>query len=181
MTEPPTGGGPVGRASSLEAGDPVGGSRLMRRDMLRAKVHRIRVTERDVEYEGSLSLDSELMQAAGMLPFERVEVYDVDNGNRFATYLIEAAPGSGDCCVNGAAARLVELGDKLILASYASLDEDELADHRPQLVLIGEDNRISRCGRSGVGRREGGSGRAVTRVERAQGRNSASKSATSLA
>lgn len=116
----------------------------MQREMLRAKVHRIRVTERDIEYEGSLSLDTELMKAAEMLPFERIDVYDVDNGNRFSTYLIEGRPGSGDCCVNGAAARLVELGDKLIIAAYCSLDESEVRSHRPMLVLIGEDNKISR-------------------------------------
>ena len=86
----------------------------------------------------------ELMDAAGMLPFERVEVYDVDNGNRFATYLIEGAASSGECCVNGAAAHLVGIGDKLILAAYASVDEAKLPHHRPKLVLIGEDNRISR-------------------------------------
>jgi aspartate 1-decarboxylase len=116
----------------------------MKRQMLRAKVHRIQVTERDIEYEGSLSLDPELMQAADMLPFERVDVYDVDNGNRFSTYLIEGRPGSGDCCVNGAAARLVELGDKLIIAAYCGIDEAQVREHRPMLVLIGEDNKISR-------------------------------------
>jgi aspartate 1-decarboxylase len=76
----------------------------MKREMLRAKIHRITVTERNVAYEGSLTLDRDLMDAADMLPYERIEVYDVDNGNRFATYLIEGARGSGDCCVNGAAA-----------------------------------------------------------------------------
>ncbi len=117
----------------------------MRRDMLRAKVHRIKVTERDIEYEGSLSLDSELMHAADMLPFERIDVYDVDNGNRFSTYLIEGRPGSGDCCVNGAAARLVELGDKLIIAAFCSLEESEVRRHQPKLILIGEDNKITRA------------------------------------
>jgi len=115
----------------------------MRRDMLRAKVHRIKVTERDVAYEGSLSLDPVLMQAADMLPYERIEVYDVDNGNRFATYLIEGRPGSGDCCVNGAAARMVEIGDKLIIAAYVSIEESEVRRHRPKLVFIGDDNKIS--------------------------------------
>ncbi len=114
----------------------------MTREMLRAKIHRITVTERDVEYEGSLGLDSELMRACGMLPYERIDVYDVDNGNRFSTYLIEAPAGSGTCSVNGAAARLVEVGHKLILASYAALDEAELPGHRPRVVLIGEGNRI---------------------------------------
>lgn len=114
----------------------------MQRHMLKAKIHRIRVTERDLEYEGSLTLDPELMDAAEMLPFERVEIYDVDNGKRFATYLIRGEPGSGDCCLNGAAAHMVELGDRLILAAYAMMDDAEIAAHRPKLVLIGDDNRI---------------------------------------
>jgi len=114
----------------------------MRREMLRAKVHRIKVTERDIEYEGSLSLDTELMKAAEMLPFERIDVYDVDNGNRFSTYLIEGERGSGACCVNGAAARLVSIGDKLILASYGTVAEKDLPQHRPRVVLVGEGNRV---------------------------------------
>jgi aspartate 1-decarboxylase len=115
---------------------------MMRRDVLRAKVHRITVTERDVEYEGSLTLDVDLMRAADMRPYERVEVYDVDNGQRFATYLIEGPAGSGACCVNGAAARLVEVGHRLILACYASLGEHELAGHAPIVVLVDERNRL---------------------------------------
>ena len=115
---------------------------MINRTMLRAKVHRISVTQRDLEYEGSLTLDRELMDAAGMLPFERVDVYDIDNGNRFSTYLIEGEPGSGACCVNGAAAHLVEDGHKLILAAYAEVPEAELAGHRPQIVLVGKGNRI---------------------------------------
>lgn len=111
------------------------------RTMLRAKIHRITVTMRDLEYEGSLTLDPVLMQAADMVPFERIEVYDVDNGNRFATYLIEGEPGQGECCVNGAAAHLVGLGDKLILASYVDLPDDEAAAHRPTIVLVDERNR----------------------------------------
>ena len=114
----------------------------MNRQMLRSKIHRIAVTECDVEYEGSLTLDPVLMQAAGMVPFERIDVYDVDNASRFSTYLIEGEPGSGDCCVNGAAARLVNMGDKLILASYCSVEDDDVATHRPTVVLVGESNTI---------------------------------------
>jgi len=114
----------------------------MDRTMLRAKIHRIRVTECDVDYEGSLTLDTELMELADMVPYERVEVYDVDNGNRFATYLIEGEPASGACCVNGAAARLVSVGDKLILASYGPVAEKDVARHRPRVVLVGEGNRV---------------------------------------
>lgn len=113
----------------------------MTREMLRAKIHRITVTDRNVDYDGSLTLDAALMEAAGMLPWERVEIYDVDNGNRFATYLIEGPPGSGTCCVNGAAARLVEPGHKVIVAAYAALEAHELAGHRPRVVLVGADNR----------------------------------------
>jgi aspartate 1-decarboxylase len=114
----------------------------MKRHMLRAKIHRISVTERDIEYEGSLTLDVELMRAADLRSYERIEVYDVDNGSRFATYVIEGPAGSGACCVNGAAARLVEKGDKLILAAYADVDESELAAWRPTLVVMGEENRV---------------------------------------
>lgn len=115
----------------------------MDRTMLRAKIHRIAVTERDLAYEGSLTLDAELMRAADMLPNERVEVYDVDNGNRFATYLIEGRPGSGECCVNGAAAHLVGVGDKLILASYTTVPDADARQHEPTVVLIGANNEIT--------------------------------------
>mgnify|MGYP001110136025 FL=1 len=115
----------------------------MTREMLRAKVHRITVTERNVEYEGSLTLDAALMEACDMLPYERVEVYDVDNGNRFATYLIEGERGGGACCVNGAAARLVERGHRLILACYAAMDEASARAHRPRVVLVDAANRVA--------------------------------------
>ena len=114
----------------------------MTREMLRAKVHRITVTECDVEYEGSLTLDRELMDACGMVPFERIDVYDVDNANRFSTYLIEGPPGSGACCVNGAAARLVGVGHKIIIAAYASVDDKDVATHVPKIVLVDDANRL---------------------------------------
>jgi len=114
----------------------------MIRQMLRAKIHRIAVTERNVQYEGSLTLDAGLMRAADLRPFEKIEVYDVTNGSRFATYVIVGPEGGGDCCVNGAAARLVERGDTLILAAYAGVDESELDGWRPKVVVIGEGNRI---------------------------------------
>jgi aspartate 1-decarboxylase len=114
----------------------------MKREMLRAKIHRITVTERDVEYEGSLALDADLMKACDMVPFEKIDVYDVDNGNRFSTYLIEGAPGSMVCSVNGAAAHLVEVGDKLILCAYAAVDEADVPAHRPKVILVTNDNRI---------------------------------------
>lgn len=114
----------------------------MTRRMLRAKVHRIAVTEREVEYEGSLTLDAELMRAGDFKAYEAIDVYDVTNGQRFSTYLIEGPAGSGACCVNGAAARLVERGDRLILAAFCQVDEAQVDDWRPTLVVIGDDNAI---------------------------------------
>ena len=114
----------------------------MIRSFLRSKIHRATVTEANVEYEGSITIDRHLMNAAGLVPFERVEVYDVDNGNRFATYVIEGEPGSGDICVNGAAARLVRPGDKVIIACYCMLHEGEVVDHKPKLVFVDARNRI---------------------------------------
>lgn len=114
----------------------------MNRTMFRAKVHRIRVTECDVEYEGSLTLDAALMEAATMVPYERVEVYNIDNGNRFATYLIEGDRGSGQCCVNGAAAHMVTEGDRLILATYTTIDDEELEGYEPRVVVVDGANRI---------------------------------------
>ena len=115
----------------------------MTREMLRAKVHRITVTECDVAYEGSLTLDRELMDACGMVEFERVDVYDVDNASRFSTYLIEGERGSGACCVNGAAARLVEVGHKVIIAAYAAVPEAEIRTHVPKIVLVDDANRLT--------------------------------------
>jgi aspartate 1-decarboxylase len=114
----------------------------MTREMLRAKVHRITVTECDVEYEGSLTLDRDLMDACDMVPFERIDVYDVDNANRFSTYLIDGPRGSGACCVNGAAARLVSVGHKVIIAAYGAVDEDGVATHLPKIVLVDDANRL---------------------------------------
>ena len=114
----------------------------MTREMLRAKVHRITVTERNVEYEGSLTLDAGLMESCGMVPYERIDVFDVDNASRFSTYLIEGERGSGACEVNGAAAHLVNMGDKLIIVAYCQLDEAEVPDHKPRVVLVHDDNSL---------------------------------------
>lgn len=114
----------------------------MRREMLRAKVHRATVTETNVEYEGSLTLDAGLMQAAGMLPYERIDVYNVNSGERFSTYLIPGEAGSGVACVNGAAAHLARKGDRIIIASYAVLGDDEIPRHRPTVVLVDSQNKI---------------------------------------
>ena len=114
----------------------------MRRTFLWSKIHRATVTETDVAYEGSLTLDPQLMEAARMLPYEKVDVYDVDNGERFSTYLIPGEAGSGVCCVNGAAARKTSPGHKLILAAYTELEPEEIAGHEPYVVLVSDANRI---------------------------------------
>lgn len=113
----------------------------MKRTMMFGKIHRAVVTDANVDYPGSISVDAELIRAAGLLPFEQVHVLDVDNGARFETYLIEARPGSGEVVVNGAAARLVQSGDKVIVIAYAQMEEDEALRHRPKVVLVDESNR----------------------------------------
>ena len=119
----------------------------MLREMLRAKVHRATVTETNVDYEGSLTLDSDLMAAAGMIPYERIDVYNADSGARFSTYLIPGEAGSGVLCVNGAAAHLARAGHRLIIASYAAMSDAEIATHRPTVVLVDAANRVKRTAR----------------------------------
>jgi aspartate 1-decarboxylase len=119
----------------------------MRRTFLWSKIHRATVTETDVAYEGSLTLDPVLMDAASIRPYERVDVYDIDNGERFSTYLIPGEPNSGVCCVNGAAAHKTAPGHKIILAAYAELDDAEIEQHAPTVILVGESNRIRKRSR----------------------------------
>jgi aspartate 1-decarboxylase len=114
----------------------------MQRVMLKSKIHRATVTECDLHYVGSVTVDPELLEAADMLEHEQVHVLDVDNGARFETYTIAGERGSGQVQVNGAAARLVHQGDTLILISYASYQGAELTDHRPRVVHVTRDNRI---------------------------------------
>ena len=113
----------------------------MVRTMLKSKIHRARVTEANLHYEGSISIDTDLMQAAGIEPYEQVHVLDIDNGNRLVTYAIEGPAGSGTICINGAAARLVSKGDTVIILTYASYVESELADYHPLKVYVDERNR----------------------------------------
>lgn len=113
----------------------------MRRTMMSGKIHRATVTGARTDYEGSISVDRDLSRAAGMLPYEQVHVVDVDNGARLVTYLIEAEGGSGDIVMNGAAARLIHKGDKVIVISYSEMEEAEAESHRPKVVLVDEANR----------------------------------------
>jgi aspartate 1-decarboxylase len=114
----------------------------MRRIMLKSKVHHARVTEADIHYEGSLSLDEDLMATADMLPFEKVHVFNVSNGERFSTYLIKGEKGSGKLGVFGAAARRAKVGDTLIVVSYVILDDEETEWFAPKIVLLGPGNKI---------------------------------------
>jgi len=114
----------------------------MQRIFLKAKIHRARVTATRLDYEGSLSIDRSLMEEVDIAPHERVGVYNLANGERFDTYAIAASEGSGEVSLNGAAARKGQPGDMIIIATYALLDEGELATHRPKVVSVDEKNRL---------------------------------------
>ena len=111
------------------------------RVMLKSKIHRARVTDANIDYEGSISIDKKLMQEADILLYEQVHVLDVDNGARFTTYAIEG--GSGEICINGAAARLVTIGDTVIILSYCHVEEDEARNFTPKLVYVDSNNAIT--------------------------------------
>ena len=114
----------------------------MQRIMLRAKLHRVTVTEADLHYEGSCGIDEDLLDAAGMREFERIELYNINNGERFDTYIIKAARGSGIISVNGSAARRASVGDLLIIAAFGLVPEERVAGHLPKLVFVDSANRI---------------------------------------
>ena len=113
----------------------------MKRIMLNSKIQRATVTDTSIEYEGSITIDEELMEEANMLPFEQVRVYNISNGERFETYTIKGTRGSGEICVNGAAARKVTKGDLIIIASYIVMNEEEASKHRPKCILVDSKNR----------------------------------------
>lgn len=113
----------------------------MKRTMLKSKIHMATVTEANLNYYGSISVDKELCQAANLLPFEKVEIYNCNNGSRFATYIILGE--KGEMCVNGAAARHVQKGDIVILASYAEYKSKDLEKHNPELVFVNNQNEIT--------------------------------------
>ena len=114
----------------------------MTRKMLRAKIHRATVTQADVDYEGSITIDRRLLDATDLLPNEAVCVWNVTNGNRFETYAVEGPPGSGVICVNGAAAHLVDPGDLVTIAAFTWLEEEAARVHQPKVVFVDEHNRI---------------------------------------
>ena len=112
--------------------------------MLKGKIHRATVTQAQLDYVGSITIDADLMEAAGILEYENVQIVDVDNGNRFETYTIEGERGSGMICLNGAAARCVSVGDKVIIMCYAQYEPEEAKENKPDVVLVDEKNRIVR-------------------------------------
>lgn len=113
-------------------------------DMLKGKIHRATVTQAALEYVGSITIDEDLMKAAGIREYEKVQIADVDNGSRFETYVIAGKSESGVICLNGAAARCVSVGDKVIIMSYASMTPEEADLHKPQVVFVDDNNHISR-------------------------------------
>lgn len=118
----------------------------MQRTLLKSKLHRVRVTASELEYEGSCAIDELLLEAADIREYEKIEIYNINNGERFSTYAIRGQKGSGMISVNGAAARKVAVGDLLIIATYATYNEIELANFEPTLVYVDANNRIKRVG-----------------------------------
>jgi aspartate 1-decarboxylase len=114
----------------------------MLRTMCNGKIHRVKVTGANINYVGSITIDPVLMQAAGILPYERVQVVNLNNGARFETYTMEGKPDSGEIVVNGAAARLVSTGDIVIIMSYVLMNEEECVGHKPRIAFVDEFNRL---------------------------------------
>lgn len=118
----------------------------MLRSMLKSKIHRATVTESDLNYEGSLSVDKDLMDEVDLRPFEHIQVYNIHNGERFETYVIEGPAGSGIIGLNGAAARKGLAGDLIIIASYAMYSPEELKNYKPHIVVLDKDNKVKMRG-----------------------------------
>ena len=116
----------------------------MQRIMLKSKIHRATVTDADLNYEGSIGIDADLLEAADIVPYEKVDIYNISNGNRFSTYAIQADRGSGAICLNGAAARMVHRGDLIIICSYSNYDEAEIPGHDAKCILVDEKNRFDK-------------------------------------
>ena len=112
--------------------------------LLKAKIHRAVVKQADLDYVGSITIDSELLRESGIMEYEKVEIADIDNGNRFETYAIAGEAGSGIICLNGAAARCVNKGDKIIIMAYAQMTPEEAKTHKPTVLFVDENNRIVR-------------------------------------
>jgi len=114
------------------------------RTMLKCKIHRATVTEGNINYEGSITIDKKLLREADILPYEQVQVLNINNGARFSTYAIEGEEGKGDICLNGAAARLAVKGDLVIILTYTDMSDEEARDYKPKIVHVNERNEIVR-------------------------------------
>ena len=112
-------------------------------EMLKGKIHRAKVTEADLNYIGSLTLDEDLMDAAGLREYEKIGVLDITNGNRIETYIIRGEKGSGQVCINGAAAHLISKGDLVIIVAYCQLNETEAQIHKPKIVHVNSENQVT--------------------------------------
>ena len=112
--------------------------------LLKAKIHRATVTQADLDYVGSITIDSELLAESGIMEYEKVAIADVDNGSRFETYAIAGEAGSGIICLNGAAAKCVNVGDKVIIMAYAQMTPDEAKNHKPTVLFVDDNNKIAR-------------------------------------
>ena len=111
-------------------------------NMLKSKIHRAVVTEANIHYVGSITIDAELMDAAGLHEYELAHVVDINNGNRLETYIVAGPRGMGDICLNGAAARLMYVGDKIIIMSYCQIDDNSVSEHKPKIVFVDKNNSI---------------------------------------
>ena len=116
----------------------------MQRMMLKSKIHRATVTDADLNYEGSISIDEKLMDEANMVAYEKVEIYDINNGERFATYIIKGKRNSGTICLNGAAARKVAKGDLVIIATFVNVNDEEAKKWHPKCVMVDAKNKIKK-------------------------------------
>jgi aspartate 1-decarboxylase len=114
----------------------------MKRVMLKSKIHRATVTDANIDYEGSITIDEELMEEADIVEYEQVHIYNISNGNRLETYVIKGERSSGVICINGAAAKLVNRGDMIIIANYAIMEEEEAIKRKPRIVHVDENNQI---------------------------------------
>ncbi|MGL4655324.1 MAG: aspartate 1-decarboxylase [Sarcina sp.] len=116
----------------------------MRVSMLKGKIHRAKVVQAALDYVGSITIDEDLLEAAGIMEYEKVSIVDIDNGARFETYTIAGERGTGLICLNGAAARCVQVNDKIIIMCYCDMERDEAIDHKPRVIFVDEENRISK-------------------------------------
>lgn len=116
--------------------------------LLKAKLHKVRVTHAELEYEGSCAIDADFLKLSGIRDFEQIQIYNIDNGERFTTYTIVAEAGSGVISINGAAAHKANPGDRIIICAYAGMAEQQAADFKPALIYFDEDNKVTHCSNS---------------------------------